>query len=118
MLSAAVHTHHGYPQTGDRQDDPDRDYPGHNGEARYPGAHSARQACGPDGLSVSLAIMATMPVTPAPIPAPRNIAWPLPDREDSAGEREPDEPVRSLASTRLSISKPIRSTKPSATASS
>jgi hypothetical protein len=53
-------------------------------------------------LSVSLAIMATMPVIPAPIPAPRNIAWPLTDREDSAGEREPDEPVASLASTRLS----------------
>jgi hypothetical protein len=63
------------------------------------------------GLSVSLAIMATMPVIPAPIPAPRNTAGPLPDREDSAGEREPDEPVPSLASTRLSISAPIRSTK-------
>jgi hypothetical protein len=46
------------------------------------------------------------------------LAGPLPDRDDSAGEREPDEPVLSLASTRLSISAPIRSTKPSATASS
>ena len=45
-----------------------------------------------------------------------HVAWPLPDREDSAGGREPDEPVRSLASTRLSISAPIRSTKLSATA--
>lgn len=69
-------------------------------------------------LSVSLAIMATMPVIPAPIPAPRSSTGPLLDRDDSAGEREPDEPVRSLASTRLSISAPIRLTKPSATASS
>ena len=77
------------------------------------GKHAARTE-----LSVLLAIMATMPVIPAPMPAPRKIAWLLPDREDSAAEREPDEPVRSLASTRLSISAPIRSTKLSATASS
>ena len=50
------------------------------------GKHTART-----GLWVSLAIMAMMPVIPAPIPTPRNSAGPLPDREDSAGEREPDE---------------------------
>ena len=117
-FSAPVHAHQGCAQTGDRQDEPDRDHPAHDGKLETRehtplGKHAARTE-----LSVLLAIMATMPVIPAPMPAPRKIAWLLPDREDSAAEREPDEPVRSLASTRLSISAPIRSTKLSATASS
>jgi hypothetical protein len=60
-----------------------------------------------------LAIMATRPVIPAAV----HIARLLPDCEDSTGGREPDEPLRSLASSRLSISAPIRSTKLSAIAS-
>lgn len=65
-----------------------------------------------------LAIIATRPVIPAPAPAPVHTAWLLPDRENCSGEREPDRGELSLASIRLSISVPIRSTKLYATAAS
>jgi hypothetical protein len=65
-----------------------------------------------------LAIIATMPVIPAPTPALINIGRILRDDEDSAGEPESDRGEPSRASIRLSISAPIRSTKLSATAPS
>lgn len=76
-----VATHCGCAQTDDCQDDPDCDYRCNDGLAR---------------LS-PIAIMATRPVIPAPIPALAHIAWLLPACGDFAGEREPDEPLRTLA---------------------
>jgi hypothetical protein len=69
-------------------------------------------------LRPPLATMATSPVTAAPTPRPTHIASCLPNGETSASARVPRERAPSLASTRLSISAPIRSTKPSATAAS
>ncbi len=56
------------------------------------------------------ATMATVPVIPAPILTPAHSAR-LPGGGIFASGRAPDEPARSLPSTRLSISAPIRSIK-------
>jgi hypothetical protein len=113
-------------------------YPARTGDLRsiikYSDFYSVRQHhstamytdCDRPGTSLvlipSLTTMATRPTTPAPTPAPVmppvSSAWRLPDCETLETERDWLARSPSLACTRLSISMPIRSTSPSATAAS
>lgn len=90
----AVHAYQGCAQAGGRQDSPDHEY---------------RRDDGVLWLLLA-ATRATVPVIPAPTLTPARSAR-LPGGGIFASGRAPDEPARSLASTRLSISAPIRSIK-------